>query len=365
MPPIRNHRTPPHRRSSRRRLLAAPLLGLAGLVSALQAQQSPAITYAASLGKVSAMASDPHGNVYIVGISGEVTATTPGAAYPTPPLPGGYTNNSYLVKLDPQGNLLFATYLPGTAFGVAADQTGNIYVGAYTLDATGGWQGFLVATVDPTGAKATFTTANGGVSVWTTLALDGQGNVYLAGNTGTADFPTTPGAFQPKKNCPASGCSTDYTNGFIIKLNPKTGQVIYATYLGGSCPAYLGDAIYGVAADAAGNFYAVGPTCSSDFPVTPNAYRGALLTNSRTFITKLSPSGSAVYSTYFDAIHLNGVAADASGAAFVTGYAFTGTPPHTGCCLWRRARRQAQSGWRVSDLRLPHRSGWGRRRDRR
>jgi uncharacterized protein (TIGR03437 family) len=102
--------------------------------------------------------------------------------------------------------------------------------------------------------------------------------------------------------------------------------VVYATYLGGSGGTGSGDHIYGVAGDAAGNVYAVGFTVSPDFPVTPGAYRTTRGNASTSFITKLDASGAAVYSTYFDALTLDGVAADASGAAFVTGDGLTGTP---------------------------------------
>ena len=136
------------------------------------------------------------------------------------------------------------------------------------------------------------------------------------GSTQNPGFPVTPGAFQPTlKNCQPSGCAV---NGFVLKLNPRTGQVIYATYLGGSRDFYF-PVLCDVAADASGNLYAVGTTNSTDFPVTPNAYRAALGPNSTSFITKLSPSGAAVYSTYFDAWYLYGVAVDGSGAVFVTG----------------------------------------------
>src|ERR1017187_5116059 len=152
MTSIGKHRIPPPERPPRRMLLATCLVGLAGLLSPLRAQLPPAITYAASLSGVSGMASDPQGNVYVVGASG---ATTPGVAYPAPPQ--GYAYYSYLMKLDPQGVLVFATYLPGDAFGVAADQNGNAYIGASVGSSLGQKVGFLVAMVDPTGAKVTLT----------------------------------------------------------------------------------------------------------------------------------------------------------------------------------------------------------------
>jgi uncharacterized protein (TIGR03437 family) len=268
------------------------------------------------------MAIDASGDVYVLGGLGSTTAN---AAFPTPP--PGAVNYSYLIKLDPQQNLVYATYVPGRAFGVAADQNGNAYVGADD-SVVGQKTTFWVTVINPGGDKATVTEAFGslcggssGCDGPAAFVVDGQGNAYVAGNTQNPGFPVTPGAFQPNlKNCQSSGCPL---NGFILKLNPRTGQVIYATYLGGSMD-FLLPVLNGVAADAAGNLYAVGVTNSTDFPVTPNAYRTTLGTNSTSFITKLSPSGAAVYSTYFDAWYLNAVAVDGSEAVFVTGKGSTG-----------------------------------------
>ena len=325
MPPTPDPRIPPPERSSQWGLLTPCLMLIATwLLPSVHAQQSPAITYAVSLG-ARGMASDPAGNVYVVG--GGISSTTPGVAYPTPPQ--GYADYFPLIKLDPQGALVFATYLPGIPFGVAVDQSGNAYVGAYTGDTPLGQKmGFLVAMVDPTGATATLTRTYGGTcdgsyacDIMTSFAIDGQGNSYLAGYTSAPDVSTTPGAFQPKLSCHPTYC---LPNGFLIKVNPKSGQVVYATYLGGSGGIGSGDYIHGVTGDVSGNLYAVGFTTSPDFPVTPGAYRATFPGSSSGFITKLNPAGAAVYSTFF-AGGLGGVAADASGAAYVTGSDGTGT----------------------------------------
>ncbi len=66
---------------------------------------------------------------------------------------------------------------------------------------------------------------------------------------------------------------------------------------------YLGgaarDFALGIATDAAGNAYLTGFTASGDFPVTVGAFQTGLLGSSDAFVTKLNPTGSAlVYSTY-------------------------------------------------------------------
>ena len=77
--------------------------------------------------------------------------------------------------------------------------------------------------------------------------------------------------------------------------------LIYSTYLGGNGnSSFGGDEGSGIAVDAAGNAYVTGYTSSPDFP-TVNALQPALgdLNGSNAFVAKLSADGSAlVYSTY-------------------------------------------------------------------
>ena len=118
----------------------------------------------------------------------------------------------------------------------------------------------------------------------------------------------------------------DNTFGFELSSNydPALPLVIdpvlsYSTYLGGSSDYDQGNSI---AVDTSGAAYVTGYTYSTDFP-TLNPYQGTLQGNSDVFVTKLSTSGnSLVYSTYIgggDYDYGNGIAVDASGAAYVTG----------------------------------------------
>jgi uncharacterized protein (TIGR03437 family) len=105
-------------------------------------------------------------------------------------------------------------------------------------------------------------------------------------------------------------------NGYVAKYNVSTGKVVYATYLGGSGQ----EIVHTLTADAGGNAYIAGQTTSSDFPVTPGAYRTEIPnSNAPGFVTKLSPDGSSlVYSTYFDnGVEISGL--DPEGSAFVNG----------------------------------------------
>lgn len=91
--------------------------------------------------------------------------------------------------------------------------------------------------------------------------MDTSGAAYVAGDTNSADFPTTPGAFQ-----------TTYEGGrhaFVTKLEAAGGELLYSTFLGGS----LEDGGHNIAIDASGSAYVVGFTRSFDFPTTPGAFQ--------------------------------------------------------------------------------------------
>ena len=155
--------------------------------------------------------------------------------------------------------------------------------------------------------------------------VDAAGNVYVTGYTQSTDFPVL-NAIQPTNTSTAG-------TGFITKLNPTGSQLIYSTYLGGSV---AGDGTttrpYAIAVDSSGNAYVTGFTNSPKFPATAGAYQtacGFVGTNGMSncpgaqsaFLTKLSPSGGLVYSTFFG--HSNetavAIAVDSSGQAYIAG----------------------------------------------
>ena len=89
---------------------------------------------------------------------------------------------------------------------------------------------------------------------------------------------------------------------------------------------YLGGSLtdqgLGIAVDAAGNAYVTGYTESANFPTTPGASR-LPMRGVDAFVTKLNATGTAlVYSTYLGGTADDcghGIAVDASGNAYVTG----------------------------------------------
>ncbi len=109
-------------------------------------------------------------------------------------------------------------------------------------------------------------------------------------------------------------------NVFVTKLSADRGAFEYSTYLGGASGTFeLGR---GVAVDAAGAAYVTGFTNASDFPVV-NGVQPAAGGLSDAFVAKLSPDGAALeYSTYLGGAQddqANAIAVDGAGAAYVTG----------------------------------------------
>jgi hypothetical protein len=172
--------------------------------------------------------------------------------------------------------------------------------------------------IDPTilfgalfGGNSTTTTSQG-------ITLDSNGNIYLAGYTYAADFPTTSGAAQP-------GYDAD-TDGFVTKVNSNGTAVVYSTYLGGSSYDYL----RGIAVDSNGATWVTGYTQSADFPVL-NPYQGTLAGTQSAVLARLSPSGALLFSTYLGGSGSSygyGVAVDSGNNVYMTGY--ENSPTSTG-----------------------------------
>ncbi|HSN75012.1 MAG TPA: SBBP repeat-containing protein, partial [Anaerolineae bacterium] len=58
------------------------------------------------------------------------------------------------------------------------------------------------------------------------IAVDGAGSAYVAGQSYSDNFPTTPGAYDPSQN--------GNEDAFVVKLNPAGSGLAYATFMGGS-----------------------------------------------------------------------------------------------------------------------------------
>jgi len=268
------------------------------------------------------IAVDAAGSAYVTGRTSSVDfPTTPGAFDRS--LGGG---DAFVAKLAANGaSLVYSTYLgggdPDSGLGITVDAAGSAYVTGETTSASfpttagafdtsfNGPQSAFVTKLAPSGASLVYSTYLGaGLGVG--IAVDAAGAAYVTGETDSANFPTTPGAFD---------MSVDDGDAFVTKLAANGASLVYSTYLGGN---NVDDGL-GIAVDAAGSAFVSGTTFSADFPTTAGAFDSSLGAFEDAFVTKLAASGSSLsYSTYLggsDSDSGSQVAVDATGAAYVTG----------------------------------------------
>ncbi|RKX27401.1 MAG: hypothetical protein DRP45_01190, partial [Candidatus Zixiibacteriota bacterium] len=147
------------------------------------------------------------------------------------------------------------------------------------------------------------------------VGVDGSGNTVIAGGTYSTDFPT---------QGPLQGANAGSFDIFITKLNAAGDGLVFSTYLGGSSTEYGAD----VAIDSYGGICVTGSTESTDFPIL-NEYQSDQ-DGTDAFVSKLNSSGnSIIYSTYLGGLGEDWgtcIAADSAGNAFVTGTADLGFP---------------------------------------
>jgi uncharacterized protein (TIGR03437 family) len=174
--------------------------------------------------------------------------------------------------------------------------------------------------IDPVFVYSTYLGGSGSDAAQS-IALDRDGNAYVAGTTESADFPVTPGVLQPRRLASAS-----YSEVFIAKLNPAGTALVYATYLGGPDGGYWPVRI---AVNEQGSAYVLVRTISSDFPIVNALFPLPSAQFYWHFLAKLSPDGSQLlYSTPMPdgAAQVNDLALDPDGNVWLTGYASTNWP---------------------------------------
>jgi len=226
-----------------------------------------------------------------------------------------------VLKVKSNGSqVLWATYLGGSGLdggtpSIRVDSGGHAYylcytnspdipttAGAYDRTHNGGGDLYL-AKLSPDGSSLVFGTYIGGskeeFSETHGLALDDEGNAYVAATTTSPDFPTTPGAFQTTYGGPGgrgTGAGTNYPgDAFVAKIAADGSQLLASTFLGGR----LGEGAEGVAVDKQGNVYLGGTTYSDNFPVTTGAFKTRNSGGADVFAVKLSADlRHLLYATY-------------------------------------------------------------------
>ncbi|MCU1325735.1 MAG: hypothetical protein JWN34_1105 [Bryobacterales bacterium] len=198
-----------------------------------------------------AMAVDASGSVYITGTTFSTDFPSSKDAWkssPPAPIRGNYQGSTFVMRLNPDGALIYATYFTSTA------------------------------------------------SLPNALAVDTAGSVYISGAANFPnDLPVTPGAYQPVCHCgiqpigfisPSAALkpllSIPYTDSFLARFDPTGSKLVFATYLG---------AANQVIGPKSGRSLAVAPDGSAYLLAAQGVFRlnaaGSALLGS--FVTPLSP----------------------------------------------------------------------------
>ncbi len=205
--------------------------------------------------------------------------------------------------------LAYSTFLGGSgddqAAAIGIDATGDTYITGCSASIDfpiasqngpppSGLNAF-VAELDPTGSTLVYADYVGGSSYdcSSALTLDSSNDVYITGNTYSADFPTV----SPYQSTNTSTSSA----AFVTEISTDGSSLLYSSYLSGS--AYTQGNAIGL--DSSGDIYVAGWTTATDFP-TVSAYQSVASPNQGNqygqygFLSEFAAGGaSLVYSTYY------------------------------------------------------------------
>lgn len=284
------------------------------------------------------LALDKTGNVF-------VTGRTESVDYPSI---GGFDNafnggfeDVFVSKLN-NGltNLLASTYIGGStdegADAIAADEAGNIFISGFTYsedfplaglpyDSTHNGSGdIFVAKFNNNLSILSASTFIGGSNFEEShaIALDSAQNVFIAGYTGSPEYPSTPGVYDETHNA--------NHDAIITKLDNGLSAILASTFIGGS----RDDDCYGLVIERAENVFITGISFSTDYPVTANAYHDTHKGRRDIFLSRFSFD----LSTLLESTYLGGndndwaldLTIDDAGSAFIGGGTYSGNFPMVG-----------------------------------
>jgi len=275
------------------------------------------------------VAIDAAGNVFVTGLTESTLFPLIGAFDTT----RDGTFEAFITKITNAGTIVWSSYLGGSGddrgFSVALDASGAVFMtgDTYSTDfpSSGGFDTTLGGTEDAFVAKV----SNAGALLWSSylggsaldfggaIAVDPSGNALLAGTSTSTDFPKSK----------VIDTSLGQIDVIVAKIS-TSGSLVWSTAFGSAGDEFA----YGIAADASGNAVITGSTNWTDFPIVA-AYDATLNGGRDAFLTKLDPTGSIVWSTYFGGLlHDDGndLAIDAAGNIVVVGLTESPDFPSTG-----------------------------------
>ncbi len=290
----------------------------------------PVITFATYVGSKCyddgrAVASSSAQVFYIAGYFTTCGDPLPGAFQPNY---GGGDADAFVARFSNDSNgktsAGWITYLGGTgedlAYGLAADGNGNVWVAGQTkspnFPITTGAQGStpsvagFISKIDATGSRLLYSARYGGTysTSFRALALGANSSLYATASVGTPYPPDGTGTWDV----------------MVMKLD-SSGNRLGSFTFGGSNHSY-GEEPTSISVDTTGAAYVCGATNSTSFPVTPGAFQSKNLVPGYTgYVAKVSADASKlVWATYLGGTNqqsvCNGIAVNKSGEPWVTGW---------------------------------------------
>lgn len=213
------------------------------------------------------------GNAYITGATGSGENTFPVNVGPDLSYNSGIrSSDGFVAEVSISGDkLMYSGYIGGSgddiATKIALDNTGNAYITGYTRSSAGfpvsigpdltynGSNDAFIAKVNPLGSGLVYAGYIGGAASdqGLSIAVDDQGNAYIAGNTNSSQdtFPIIDSQ---------SAIYNGNDDAFITKVSSSGSVLLYSGYIGGADHDYGA----GVAVDRSHNVYVTGQTYSSE-----------------------------------------------------------------------------------------------------
>jgi hypothetical protein len=275
---------------------------------------------------------DPDGNVVITGITTSTTNIATAGAYQTSLSGTSSSYDGFIAKFSTNGALIWATYYGGSesefVLDLNVDGDGNIFIvgqtnssagiattGAHQSSISGATDGFI-AKFSPTGSLVWATYFGGIVSdIINGVVTDKLGNVLVTGYSNSGFDFGFSGVHQSSNN--------GSNDAFVLRFS-KDGVLKKGTYFGGS----ISETSSAINVDNDFNIYITGYTNSSSNIATPSAYQSALSGNSDIYLAKFDTNMVLIYGTYFGGVNFDyplDISIDSKKRIVIAGYTYSST----------------------------------------